>query len=125
MKRVLILAVGQDPMILSSRCSILRSAGHIVVSAFSIASSFDLFRSVDFDVVILCHSISEEDRDRLTSAIRASGSHIPIYTVAALATETPPGITDGLLSSSPESLIEEVERAARRPAEILNNVGQV
>lgn len=113
---MLILAVGLDQLILSSRCSVLRTAGHVVVPGSSVAESIDLFPTSDFDLVLLCHSIPIEDRDRLTSIIRAGGSHIPIYTVAANSNPTQCGISDGLLSSGPEVLIEQIEQASQSVA---------
>lgn len=59
-----ILSVGQDPMVLSTRCSILRSAGYLVRPSSSIAEAIDLFDDLDVDLVLLCHSISVQDRDR-------------------------------------------------------------
>ena len=57
MSPVFLLAVGQDPIVLSTRCSILRSAGYMVAEASSIAESLELFKDADFDLVLLCHSI--------------------------------------------------------------------
>ena len=111
---MLILAVGLDQLILSSRCSVLRTAGHVVVPASSVAESIGLFPTSDFDLLLLCHSMSIEDRDRLTSLIRADDSHIPIYTVEANSNPTQCGISDGLLSSDPETLIEQIEQASQR-----------
>jgi hypothetical protein len=36
----------------------------------------------EFDWILLCHSIPAVDRERLTSLIRASGSRIPIISLA-------------------------------------------
>jgi CheY-like chemotaxis protein len=125
MRHVHILAVGQDPMILSTRSAILRSAGHIVVPASSIGESIELFLDEDFDLVLLCHTVSVEDRDRLTRAILAAGSHIPIYTVAPLSRETRLGDADSVIASRPENLVKEVEQAARNAAALVINVRQL
>jgi CheY-like chemotaxis protein len=42
----------------------------------------DHFQSGDFDLVLLCHSVPAGDRERLASLIRASGSRIPIVSIA-------------------------------------------
>jgi CheY-like chemotaxis protein len=109
-------------MVLSSRCSILRYAGHVVTPLSSIAEAIELFRKADFDLVLLCHSVPVEDRDILTSAIRALDPNIPIYTVAALSRETPAGFADGLLSCSPRNLIGEIGQAVRKATPRLNSV---
>lgn len=119
MASVFILAVGQDPMVLNSRCSILRSAGYFVRQAFSIVDSVDLFRNDDFDLLLLCHSIPVLDRDRLISAIRSTGTRIPIYVVASAECDFRAGLADGVLSSRPDDLIKElgaVLAAAQRGA---------
>ena len=114
MPLVLILAVGQDPTVLSTRCSILRSAGHLVRSSSSIAEAIDLFEDLDFDLVLLCHSIPVEDRDRLTRLIRSTGSRIPIYTVASAASDFEAGGADGTVSCRPELLIKQLDAVLRR-----------
>jgi hypothetical protein len=55
----------------------LAVSGLFVATAESIGEAFHLFRSGDFDLVVLCHTIPEKDRDGLTCMIRASGSLIP------------------------------------------------
>lgn len=117
---MLILTVGMDPMILSSRCSVLRIAGHTVVPASSIAKAVDAFPKASSDLVLLCHSVPLEDRDRLTAALRAISSRVPIYTVGALSYETERGITDGLLSNSPQKLINQIKQAERKPETFAN-----
>lgn len=102
----LILVVGQDQLILETRCAILRSAGYTVRSASSIRESIDLFHAGDFDLIVLCHSVCAEDRDRITLVIRSNGSRIPILTVASASTDFREGLADGTLSSRPQDLIK-------------------
>ena len=100
-----ILAVGLDRMVLSSRCSVLRSAGYLVRSASSIDEAIDGLDR-DFDLVLLCHSIPVQDRDRLINAIRSTHSQIPIYLVAPASNNYQAGLVDGILSSRPEALLK-------------------
>jgi len=74
----IVLSVGWDPKLLRSRSIFLESEGYVVVSACSIGEAVSLFRQGDFDVVILCYSISDADRNRFTLLIRAFGSRTPI-----------------------------------------------
>lgn len=99
-----ILAVGLDPMVLSSRCSVLRSAGYLVRSAPSIDGAIEELDR-DFDLVLLCHSIPVQDRDRLINAIRSTNSQIPIYLVAPASNNYQAGLVDGILSSRPQDLL--------------------
>jgi CheY-like chemotaxis protein len=83
MPLTLVLSVGLDPVLLATRNQVLKSAGYIVVSAASVAEAVDRFRSGDFDLLVLCHSIPAIERGRLTCLIRASGSRIPVVAVSA------------------------------------------
>lgn len=83
MSETLILSVDLDPLILFAREAILRSEGHIVVSAASIKEAFHQFREGDFDLMILGNTLSIHDRERLTCLIRASGSRLPIASISS------------------------------------------
>ena len=82
MALTLVLSVGLDPELLSTRSFILQAAGYIVVSAYSIKAAVNRFQEGDFDLVLLCQSIPTKDRDRLTCWIRESGSRIPVVSVS-------------------------------------------
>lgn len=121
MALVLILVAGQDPEVLSTRCSVLRAAGYIVRPAASVAESIDLFQNGDFDLMLLCHSIPVQDRDWLIRFIRSTGSHIPICTVSSACQDFQAGLADRTLSSRPQDLIKELDEvltvAPRTPAQ--------
>jgi DNA-binding response OmpR family regulator len=85
MSLAVVLAVGLDPQLLDTRRMLLQSAGYIVATARSIKEAFHLFVNGDFDLVVLCHTIPEKDRDGLTWMIRASGSRTPVVTISTLA----------------------------------------
>jgi hypothetical protein len=74
MSTAFILAVGQDDFHLDTR-----TAGYVVESVMSLTQALNQFLTADFDLVLLCHSIplNLKERDRLTCAIRASGSPVP------------------------------------------------
>ncbi len=114
---VLILAVGQDYVLLDTRSSVLRAAGYLVESAFTLPQAINGFEQGDYDMVLLCHSIPLQDRDRLTSAIRASGSRIPVVVVApASQQDCSRGFADAVLESDPKSLLHGVEKVLRHMA---------
>lgn len=79
----LILSVGCDPSLLSTRSLLLQSAGYAVESASSVEDAIRRFRQGDFDLVILCHSLPEKERQRLIVLIRDYGSTIPLLLIAA------------------------------------------
>ena len=77
-----VLAVGSNRLLMSTRILVLQSAGYIVESASSLQDAVDRFHVGDFDIVLLCHSVPAEDRDRLARSIRATGSLTPIVSIA-------------------------------------------
>jgi CheY-like chemotaxis protein len=82
MALTVVLSVGMDTDLLSSRNLVLQSVGYSVVSAHSIKEAADRFQAADFDLVLLCQTIPTQERDRLTSWIRVSGSRTPVVCVA-------------------------------------------
>jgi CheY-like chemotaxis protein len=116
MTLVLILAVGHDPMLLDTQNSILRAAGYLVESASSIEQAIDNFRDGDFDLVVLCHSIPWRESDRLIYLIRASGSSIPIVSIAALSDHHPDTFPDVTVGGHPMKLMRDIERALNEAA---------
>jgi DNA-binding response OmpR family regulator len=84
MSPALLLTVGLDSQLLDTRRMVLQTAGYIVVTAGSIKEAFHLCLNHDFDLVVLCHSIPERDRDGLTCMIRASGSLTPVVAITKL-----------------------------------------
>ena len=92
-----VLAVGFDPSLMTTRILVLRSAGYVVIRASSFEEAVDHFQSGDFDLVLLCHSVPAADRERLTRLIRASGSSTPIVSIAGS-----PGECDAFANSTLE-----------------------
>ena len=77
----IILNIGENLTLLETRNMILRAAGYIVESARSLKQAIDHCLTREFDVVIMCHSVSSKDRDCLTCWIRASGAHTAVVFV--------------------------------------------
>jgi CheY-like chemotaxis protein len=77
----IILSVGANLTLLGTRNMILRAAGYIVESARSLKQAIDHCLAREFDMVIMCHSVSLKDRDRLACWIRASGAPTAVVSV--------------------------------------------
>ena len=77
----IILSVGENLTLLETRNMVLRAAGYIVESARSLKQAIDRCLAREFDVVIICDSVSSKDRDCLTSWIRASGAPTAVVSV--------------------------------------------
>ena len=107
----LILAVGKDPAWLESRSSMLRHAGYIVDSEYSVKHAIDRFKQGDFDLVLLCHSMPAQDRNRLIHSIRAFGSLTPIVSVAHPDAHAPEALADAMVQGAPEMLLSGIRSA--------------
>lgn len=126
MALVHILAVGWDPTVLSSRCSVLRYAGYIVRSAASIDETIEGLSETDFELVLLCHSIPVQDRDRLIKVIRSAHPQIPIYLVSSAPSDSEAGLVDGILSSRPEHLLKALRcKNAGRSLQNSNSISRI
>jgi CheY-like chemotaxis protein len=115
----IVLAIGFDPSLMTSRSLVLRSAGHAVVEASSLKEAVDQFQSGDFDLVLLCHSVPATERERLTSLIRVSGSSIPIVSIARGLGECD-AFANATLEDGPNKFVASIRdvlvRAPRTPA---------
>jgi DNA-binding NtrC family response regulator len=81
MSSTVVLAVCMDSSISAIHDSVWKSAGFIVTSVISIREAIERFKGGDFDLVLLGHSIPQENRERLTFLIRASGSRVPVASI--------------------------------------------
>ena len=93
----IILHVGRDLSLLNSRSMVLRSAGYIVECKYTIEDAVRHFLSSDFDLVLLCHSLSEEERQCFVNRIREHGDLTPVLSVGLFYTlNSQQGIRDDL-----------------------------
>jgi DNA-binding response OmpR family regulator len=122
MSITVVLAVCVDPWLLAFNDAAWRSAAFVVIAAASIREAIDHFQAGDFDLVLLGHSISNEDMERLAFLVRASGSQTPVVSIANLtgdrdflADRTLNNDSGALLAGMVE-LLAERERVLRTPA---------
>ena len=104
MSLTVVLAVGLDSWLLSTHRTVWRSEGYIVVPAGSIPEAIDHFRAGDFDLVLLGDSISHENKAKLTSLIRGSGSQTPVVSVASSSDASDP-FADATLKNDADALL--------------------
>jgi DNA-binding response OmpR family regulator len=79
-----ILAVAVDSWLLASSSIAWESAGFIVRSTVSISEAIQHFKSGDFDLVLLGHSLTDDRKERLTFLIRSTGSRTPVVSITKL-----------------------------------------
>lgn len=105
-----ILMVGHDPALLNTRGLLLRSVGYIVTSTASTQEAIELFQAGDFDLVVLCHSLPEQDREHLIQAIRNGGSATPVLFVIAANVSSPDRFADLSSGSEPDGLLKTIRK---------------
>lgn len=96
--------VGRDRVLAETRCQILRINGYIAVPAFSPRQAIDEFVRGDFDLVLLCHSIPADARQRLAADIRERTSRTPIVSIASFDGQFD-GFADATIENDPNLLV--------------------
>ena len=104
MPHTVVLAVGRDPVLLETRSQVLQAAGYTVIPERSLKKAVARFREEDFDLVLLCHSIPAQDRERLTRLLREHTSRTPIVSVSCSVSALD-SFADATLGNEPEELI--------------------
>ena len=82
MPRNAILSAGRDRPLLFTRNRVLEEGGYSVTSTFTAADTVENFFAGDFDVVILCHSIPLEERERIAQLVRMHSPSTPVVVLA-------------------------------------------
>jgi CheY-like chemotaxis protein len=123
----IVLAVGLDSWLLTRHSALWRSAGYIVLAAASVREAIDHFKTGDFDLVLLGDSMSEENKERLTYLIRASGARTPVVSIAnssgtldSFADATIPNDANELLAGMGELLARESRAHAHSGNQLAN-----
>jgi DNA-binding response OmpR family regulator len=107
MAQIVMLNVSLDPALLETRTRVLQTAKFIVVPASSIAEATDKFLAGDFDAVLVCHSISINDRRRLARMIHEHSPLTPIVLVSSTGIEKDASV-DVIIGNDPEQLVQEL-----------------
>jgi CheY-like chemotaxis protein len=104
MPHTLVLAVGRDAVLLEMRSKVLQAAGYTVIPELSLKKAVAKFREGDFGLVLLCHSIPGQDRERLTRLLREHTSRTPIVSVSASLSALD-SFADATLGNDPKELL--------------------
>ena len=114
LQHYVVLSVGRDPELLRLRSALLRSAGYNVRTEPDSALTTEVLENADFDLIILCHTIPDDDRWRLISDIRSCDQSMPILLLRANGeTLLHPAELHSL--DGPEALIEKVGKLLKAP----------
>lgn len=82
MSRTTILCAGRDRPLLFTRTRVLEEAGYIVTATMTPAETTEAFFSGDFDIVVLCHSIPLQERERIATMVRMHSPSTPVIALA-------------------------------------------
>jgi hypothetical protein len=112
-----ILSVGQDTDLLNSRSAVLRTCNAGVVSATAF-NAFEILKDQEFDLVVLCHTLSLEERNKIALLAHQRVSDLPVL---AVLNAGEPSWSDQLSAaydmtqSKPEVLVEKVMEILSTP----------
>jgi hypothetical protein len=112
-----VLAVGLDPWMLMAQEPAWRSEGFIVITAYSVRDAIDYFKAGDFDLVLLGHSISLENKEGLTALIRAAGSSTPVVCIAG-SCDAADSFADATLENDPLELLTGIKDVLARKSRL-------
>ena len=105
-----ILTISQDEMLLATRAAVLRQTKAEVVAAMA-SEAKDILKSRQFDLVVLCHSLSPEETLEISSLAHQQTIAVPVLTVIPNAdhvSERRVIAPDSVASCDPRMLIEKV-----------------
>jgi DNA-binding NtrC family response regulator len=112
--RIVILSAGRDASLLNIRNEVLKTSGYTVVSAHSVPELMERFYLGDFDLILLCHSFSDEEQSAITAAVRGRSPSIPVLIMVA--GEKPAATIAAIEASDPASLVHAVKGVVHRTA---------
>lgn len=113
-----ILSIGTDSDLLCTRNMVLQRAGYTVAAATDLPFAIDLLRRVWFDLVILCHAIPREKRERAVETIKQVQPAASVIALRA-GTEGLDAPVDATIESyNPESLLRSIADVLSRPARV-------
>ena len=91
MPQYLLLSVGLDPLLMHTRTVLLGEAGYSVMPSFTSRDAFQIFISHHIDLVVLCHTIPQEEKSKLIVSMKERNKRTPIVCIHV------DGETDGKL----------------------------
>jgi len=115
-----ILSAGRDRALLFTRNRVLEEAGYSVTPATTSAETVERFFTGDFDLVVLCHSVPIEERERIAILVHNHSPSTPVVLLADMPSRrynfgdmTVESDANSLLQSLPVAL---AMAATRKPA---------
>jgi DNA-binding response OmpR family regulator len=108
----LALQIGDDPSLLRTRAGVLRLAGLRVLNLDPHVDWAEAIRKENFDLVVLCHSLSPSERKSVTTLIRRYKPRVPVFLVSS--SEGCPEDVTAILPCQPQSLVADISLLLRK-----------
>jgi DNA-binding response OmpR family regulator len=113
-RTIVILNLGHDLSLLSTRHMVLQSAGYLVESTSSIARALKSLHEGGFGLVVVCHSLSDGERTYLKENIRQTGSAMPMIFLSAANAPDDSRSASVSSGSEPSELLHKIEVVLRQ-----------
>lgn len=111
---VQVLSVGYDRHLMLSRSLLLRNSGYEVTEAYSRHQALAFARSDATDLLLICHTVPENEQRALISAVHKQRLPIPILCMSE--SDFLPAPLEGsiMVSNTPAELLAEIDSALRQ-----------
>ena len=76
-----IVSVGHDNSLMPIRTLLLRHAGYAVTEAYTCREALQRLISGQFDLVLICHTITEDEKSEFIPAVRVLQPEVPIVCI--------------------------------------------
>ena len=110
----LILSAGRDADLLKRRNAALTEQGYKVAAASNSCEAVDKLLNGDFDLVLLCHTMPEDDRQRLARIIASYSPSTPVVIISETQ-RSDCQMGPRVLSCRPDQLLHTLAHSLPRP----------
>lgn len=113
-----ILYAGRDQALVQTRRLVLEQQGYAVEVCHNTEEFVGKFLEGDYDLVLLCNSLRDGERERLTSLVHRFSRRTPVLLVNSMPGRTGEG-ADPVCDGEPQTILETIARvlpAAAKPA---------
>ncbi|HEY6349721.1 MAG TPA: hypothetical protein VI636_09950 [Candidatus Angelobacter sp.] len=111
-----VLSVGHDRSLMTSRSLLLCKAGYAVEEAYSRHQALVLVDSDVIDVLLICHTVPENEKRALISAVRKQRLLIPILCISDRDFLSLPRQEYVVISNAPAELLSAIDFAVKKTA---------
>lgn len=105
-KRILSLAT--DSSLLTLRAMILQAAGYEVSSASNLLQVIEAYKSGDFDLVLIGHTINGQEKRRISAKLRELETRGSVLELCLVSPEIP-NVDYWMIEAGPQVLLERIQ----------------